>query len=138
MYDREYYKVGSLKAGVVTLTQPEDTRQLNALQFLNCGENLYASTTPSESEIRSLESYFCGLRMDSRVEASEETLYVGDAVQRQKLIWTRSKDLRLKPRFSFCTMLNKHRGEHEQMDRIQERIPGMVDRLASAFPGSGG
>jgi hypothetical protein len=134
LYDPEYYRVGGRDSKVVHLSNPADTRLLNALQVLNCGNNIFFADANQEAEVRSLCREFANRRLDSKLTSSEEKLSVGDITERFDMIWMRSRDFPFRLNFSFCSVLTKHRGETETMAEIVERRPGYIDSLLQSPP----
>lgn len=54
LYDPKFYSVNVRENYSLEITDVNDVKQLNALQFLNCDENIFYSDKSEESEIKSL------------------------------------------------------------------------------------
>lgn len=71
MYDGATYKIGERKSDSAYITNPNDIRQFNDLQYLNCLENLYSHRNFSDAELAKMEQRNAGRQRNIRGQLNQ-------------------------------------------------------------------
>ncbi len=108
-YDRDVYKIGSARKETADYSSIKDTRCLNRLQILNCGENIYFEPSTQEDYIRSLAASCEPHRSKSKARVEEYLQGKGEDGKYHSIIHVSKKDIKANLELSFVRILKKAR-----------------------------
>ena len=71
LYDEKIYRVGNKRAAFAIISDKESVEQINALQVVNCLNNLYSDQTISESSVRAVVHKYTPYRSEEKAVLRE-------------------------------------------------------------------
>lgn len=117
-YDEDVYKIGDRKAYVIPIDDMNDIESINAIQFVNCNQNLYFDESFDGHYFERFSNKFLRFRRTSKVEV-EEYSHVTDP--NRVLVQAQPVEVRCGLSLSFIKVLKK--AKKFQIDYQKALIP---------------